>query len=285
MATFTEPPGDEHARLAALLNFRRGLGTERFTDMFMLELPPLASVYLGPEGWIGGGARQRIAGFWRAVGRPPPDEPDHLAALLGLYAQLADEESEAGGEAEAGMARQARRALVHEHLTPWVFGYLDEAGRTRRFGAYRDWAITLKGVLERAVTELGPADSLSAHLREAPPLPDPRQAPHRMEDLLRAVLAPVRSGVIITATRIAGASSELGLGLRAGERLYALRNLVAQDTPGTLGWLSRSLRAAAKAHDRRGQLLGRCAAHLAQRARCGASLLKELGDEASILAP
>jgi sulfite exporter TauE/SafE len=35
---------------------------------------------------LGGAARERVAGFWRAVGLVPPPEPDHLAALLGLAA-------------------------------------------------------------------------------------------------------------------------------------------------------------------------------------------------------
>ena len=35
---------------------------------------------------LGGEARDRIAGFWRALGLVPPPEPDHLAVMLGLYA-------------------------------------------------------------------------------------------------------------------------------------------------------------------------------------------------------
>ena len=42
---------------------------------------------------MGGLARERIAGFWNAVGLTPPPEPDHLAALLGLYASLTERAS------------------------------------------------------------------------------------------------------------------------------------------------------------------------------------------------
>ena len=55
-----------------------------YTDAFVFQLYPYASVYLGAEGMIGGEARDRIAGFWRALRLTPPAEPDHLTALLGL---------------------------------------------------------------------------------------------------------------------------------------------------------------------------------------------------------
>src|SRR6202011_5683967 len=64
------------------------------TEAFVLNCPPYAAIYLGPQGAIGGEGADRVAGFWRAIGIAPPAEPDHLAALLGLYARL--------GEAAAG---------------------------------------------------------------------------------------------------------------------------------------------------------------------------------------
>ena len=54
------------------------------TEAFVLNCPPYAGIYLGPQGAIGGEGADRVAGFWRAIGITPPAEPDHLAALLGL---------------------------------------------------------------------------------------------------------------------------------------------------------------------------------------------------------
>jgi TorA maturation chaperone TorD len=52
------------------------------TEVFGLQLYPYASVYVGPEGMLGGEARDRIAGFWRVLRLTPATEPDHLATLL-----------------------------------------------------------------------------------------------------------------------------------------------------------------------------------------------------------
>ena len=74
----------------------------RHTDLFVFQLQPYASVYLGAEGMLGGEARDRIAGFWRALGASPPSEPDHLATMLALLRR--------SGEREAGPA--SRRGLA-----------------------------------------------------------------------------------------------------------------------------------------------------------------------------
>ncbi|HSD76728.1 MAG TPA: molecular chaperone TorD family protein, partial [Solirubrobacteraceae bacterium] len=92
LGALCEPPAPGHARLAAELGLPAAPDAAAFTGVLVLQLPPYASPYAGAEGLLGGGARERIAGFWRAVGLVPPAEPDHLAALLGLYAALADDE-------------------------------------------------------------------------------------------------------------------------------------------------------------------------------------------------
>ena len=42
------------------------------TEVFVLNCPPYASVYLGAEGGLGGDAADGAAGFWRAIGLTPP---------------------------------------------------------------------------------------------------------------------------------------------------------------------------------------------------------------------
>ena len=57
-------------------------GNAEHTEVFVLNCPPYAAIYLGADGALGGDAADRVAGFWRAIGVEPPAEPDHLVALL-----------------------------------------------------------------------------------------------------------------------------------------------------------------------------------------------------------
>jgi hypothetical protein len=63
--------------------------------VFALNCQPYAPVCLAPGGCRGGEGTGRDAGFWRATGIPPPAEPDHLAALPGLYAALGEAAADA----------------------------------------------------------------------------------------------------------------------------------------------------------------------------------------------
>jgi hypothetical protein len=47
----------------------------------------------------------------------------------------------------------------------------------------------------------------------------------------------VRAGFILTRADLVRAGAELGLGVRAGERRYALRHLLAQEPGAVLHWL------------------------------------------------
>jgi hypothetical protein len=255
-------------------------GTE-FAEVFIFQLYPYASVYLGPEGKLGGQARDRVAGFWRAVGRPPPADPDHLSALLGLYAGLL-EEGLRGTAAESEMARRAADALFWEHLAPWVFDYLD---RVRDLGGdfYPAWAELLGRTLIRQMPP-APVEGLPLHLREAPPLPDPRTDGARA--FLGGLFAPVRSGMILTRRDLARVARAGDLGLRVGERLYVLEHLLAQDVRAALRGLAAEAVAARARHERRTTHLGGVASFWAQRAAKAAALLDDLATEGEgILAP
>src|SRR5439155_18086233 len=147
--------------------------------------------------------RDRGAGFWRALHLTPPAEPDHLAALLGLYAGLAESERAATDEARGLLIRQSRKALLWEHLLSWLPPFLRKAQELAG-PAYARWAELLRDTLAAEAREVGPADLLPLHLREAPPL-------ELTEDtgaatLLDALLAPVRSGLILARDDIARAA-------------------------------------------------------------------------------
>lgn len=243
LAVLAEPPGREAARLAGILDLPGSLDEADYTGLFLFQLYPYASVYTGAQGQIGGEARDRVAGFWRALDIAIPAEPDHVAALLGLYATLAEHEAREKGDDRRRALRTARHALFWEHLMSWLPIYLaraEELGST----AYAAWATLLDATLNDEARELGEPAALPRHLQEAPPLPAPDGG---ADEWLGALLAPVRTGIIVTRFDLARCARDLGLGLRAGERGFALRALLEQDATATLGWMATEARRRAAA--------------------------------------
>jgi TorA maturation chaperone TorD len=283
LAVLAEPPEPVHARVVEALGLPAAPTPSEYSDVFLFQLYPYASVHLGAEGMLGGEARDRVAGFWRALGLVPPAEPDHLAALVGLYASLAEREEDAHG-AECALIRQSRRALLEEHLAPWVFPFLARCGELT-VGVFGSWANMLASVLKSEWMRRQPGDdrlgvALPAHLREAPPLPDPRQ--EGAEAFLGGLLAPVRSGMVLTRADLARVAAEAEVGLRAGERRYALEHLLAQDAPAVLDTLATEAARQGRAHRQRVAWLGASATFLADRAETTAALLRDVGVLATV---
>jgi Nitrate reductase delta subunit len=223
LGALSEPPGPGTARLVEALGLPSVPEAYEFTDAFVFQLYPYASVYLGPEGMLGGEARDRVAGFWRALGVQPPPEPDHLAVLLSLYAALAERDE------------PSRHALLWEHLLPWLVPYL---ARMRETGGdcYGPWAAALCDLLCAEAKAAGPPAREPLHFRRAPALPDPRDGD--ADAFLAGLLAPARAGMIVLRSDLVRAAHHLGTGARVAERAYVLRSLLAQDRPSTLRWLA-----------------------------------------------
>lgn len=78
LGTLAEPPSPQTPEIGALLELGEAPAEGEYERLFLFQLYPYGSVYLGPEGHLGGDARDRIAGFWRALELEPPPEPDHL---------------------------------------------------------------------------------------------------------------------------------------------------------------------------------------------------------------
>lgn len=270
LAVLAEPPGSEQRRLGALLGLDGSPDPAEYTDVFAFQLYPYASVYLGAEGMLGGDARDRVAGFWRALHRAPPAEPDHLTALLGLYAALANHEDAEPDPPRRLMWRLSRKALLWEHLTSWLFPYLDKL-RDIAPPFYRSWGTLLVETLAAEIAQVGPQDTLPLHLRLAPALPDPRQA--GAEAFVGGLLTPARSGVLLTRADLARAARDLGLGLRIGERRFILASLLAQDPHRTLEWLIAEVRAWVSRHHSREAVTGEVARFWGGRAAAAADLL------------
>ncbi len=231
----SELSGCDHRALWQALELGEPPKRAEHTELFVLQLPAYAAVYLGPEGMLGGEAADRVAGFWRALRVPPPSEPDHLAAILGLYAGLA-EASEAGpSEAPAALqaARRARASLAWEHLLSWAPIFAIKAAEVGS-APYRAWAALLLDALLAEADELGPAPVLPLHLREAPPVADPAEGG---KAFVSALLAPARTGMVLTRSDLSRAGAELGLGVRIGERRFSLTAMLGDDPAGVLAWL------------------------------------------------
>jgi hypothetical protein len=241
LGALAEPPSDESARLGPLLGLGEPPEPGEYERLFVFQLYPWASVYLGAEGKLGGEARDRIGGFWRALELEAPDEPDHLTLMLGLYARLAELEADATGEAARQGWRQARKAWLWEHLLSWLPLYLRKL-RSLASTFYRSWSETLERALLEEARELGPAEQLSIHLRQAPELGDPREGGG--EGFLDQLLSPVRSGFIVLSSDLRDIARSGNLGLRAGERRYALEALLSQDAAATLDRLAQLARLA-----------------------------------------
>jgi len=239
LGVLAEPPCPEHVAIAEALELPPPPSADEHMAVLGFQLPPYASIYLGAEGMLGGEARDRIAGFWRALGGQPPREPDHLSVLCGALADLTDPRRAADAP-----LRIARAALYAEHLASWMPPYL---AAVRRIGSpfYAAWASTLDAVLTAEAEVLGPPPGLPLALRAAPP---PAGPPADLDALLGAVLAPVQLGAVLARDDLVRCAAALGLGLRAGERRFALRALLAQDTAGVLGWLAGEVRRQADAY-------------------------------------
>jgi hypothetical protein len=269
LGVLAEPPGPAHARLADLLGLPVPDPGE-WTEAFVVQLVPHASIYLGPEGMLGGHAADRIAGFWRALRLPVPASPDHLTSLLGLYGTLLEAERDEPAGPRRVLWRQARVALLHEHLVSWLLPYthaMAEIGPA----PYAGWAGLLRGALLAEVGDVGAPDRLPAHLRGVPPLAD---NPGHLDEVLAGLLVPARSGLVLTRANLALVARSGGLGLRLGDRRRILRALIEQDPAGSFAAIADCAGVWAGRHHDDRPATGPVAQHWADRAGTTASLLR-----------
>jgi TorA maturation chaperone TorD len=283
LAVLAEPPDEEVARVAAALELGPLPTADEYTELFVLQLYPYASVYLGAEGMLGGEARDRISGFWRALSpaKMPPAESDHLALMLALYArlcELAGDESDESDEKGRGAWERARRAFLWEHLLCWLPVYLHKLDALAP-PFYRRWGKVLRETLLSEAKVVGGVEALPLHLRAAPALVDPRAGASAGE-FIQSLLSPVRSGMILTRSDLNRAARRLGLGTRLGERAFILRALLGQNAGRMLEWLAEEALGWAERHRADANSLGAVARAWEEKARAAALLLGELKAEA-----
>lgn len=273
LAVLAEPPTEEASHITEALELGPAPSESEYTDLFIFQLYPYASVYLGAEGMLGGEARDRIAGFWRALGQTPPAEADHLSVLLALYARLVElEEDESDALGREGW-RRARKAFLWEHLLSWLPVYLTKVDDVAT-PFYRRWSEVLMAALLEEARIVGQQQQLALHLREAQGLADPRSA--ETEDFLQSLLTPARSGMILVRSDLSRAAQSLKLGLRLGERKFVLKTLLGQDAGGMLEWLAAEASGWATRHRKHAATLGQTATAWEHKAVATAALLREL---------
>ncbi|HVT60246.1 MAG TPA: molecular chaperone TorD family protein [Thermoanaerobaculia bacterium] len=272
LGALCESPRPELQGIADLLELGALPTRAAHGDLFLFQLYPYASVYLGAEGMMGGEAGDRIAGFWRALGQTPPPEPDHLALMLGLQARLSELEAAAeaadGPERErpagsagygdgnlaaapaAGRWRHARAAFLWEHLLCWLPLFLGKLAGLAAVAApfYLRWGALLRDALREEAAALRLPARLPLHLRAAPGIASPRDEEGGPQAFLRSLLSPVRSGMILTRADLARAARDLDLAPRAGERRLALETMLDQDAAAALAWLGAEAAAWAGRH-------------------------------------
>jgi TorA maturation chaperone TorD len=220
------------------------------TEVFVMNLPPYASVYLGPEGALGGEGADRAAGFWRVLGLDPPAEPDHLSALLSLYASLGEALTAARRPATAAALSRAHGTLLWEHLQSWLPAYLD-AVTDLPAPALSGWADLLRLVVAAEAARQPACPALPLALRAAPPDAGSARGAG-LREMADALTVPVRTGMILTRHRLAVAAGQAGVGHRVGERRFTLRAMLEQDPAATLGWLAGEALRWQRRHQSRG---------------------------------
>ncbi len=270
LAALVEPPRPELQPVAGAVGLGPLPEMAEHSDLFAFQLYPYASVYLGEEGMLGGEARDRVAGFWRALGLDPPAEPDHLTVLLAFYAGLAGEDE---GEDPGARRDRARVAFLWEHLLSWLPVYLARLA-VLASPFYRQWGELLTDALVQEVRRAELPGVAPLALREVAALADPRV--EGAKSFVASLLSPARCGFILVRDDLVRAAHELELGRRVGERRFVLEGLFSQAAEPTLDWL-------------RGFAAEQAAAHTAlaapepirtfwqKRAAATATLLSELG--------
>lgn len=278
LAAFLYPPAPEHEPLAELLGLPAAPTAAQYSDMFLLQVHPYASVYLSDNGMKGGPVRDRTDGFWRAVGHEPPRESDHLGALMGLLAGLV--EAGTSDHAEGRLTGHAADALRREFLDGWLGVFLDAVDRADPTPFHGEWA----GLVRRWGSETHLESSAlqdpgaGRDAGETPPevrMPDERGIDGFVADLL----APGRSGVVVIRRELERLASREGMAFRAGTRASVLETLIKQAPAAALGWLGDTAQAWSALH------LVRDDHEWAQRAETTRALARAMGAALDTVSP
>jgi TorA maturation chaperone TorD len=268
LGELAEAPGPEQVRTARMLGLPGEPVRAEYTDLFVVQLYPYASVYLSDVGHLGGEVQDHIGGFWRILKQPVPRDPDHVATLFSTYAQLTQRVENGAEPYLQELARQMRHAFLWEHVISWILPFI---ARVRELGSptYRGWATLVLDALEAEAVQAGQPALLPLHLRKAPALP----ARPSMTDLVETLFIPARSGVILTRADITRCARDLGIQTRVAERRYTLTTLFTQEPARVRQWLASEARRQADLIHDTAEPFRMIASHWEQRALATADLI------------
>ncbi len=127
------------------------------------------------------------------------------------------------------------------------------------------------------LARIGAAPLLPLALRTAPAGLDPADS---FDETLDALVPPVRCGMILTYRDLVACGRQAGVGVRRGERRYALKAMLLQDPVETLTWLAAHAQRWSQRHAQDSQTNNDAGDRWAQRAGTAAATLAALADHA-----
>ena len=263
-----EAPGAEQARIARMLGMPGDLGRQDYTNLFVIQLFPYASIYLSHNGLAGGDVRDRIAEYWKILGWPAPQEPDHAASLLKSYGTL--HPGFRGEYLSSDLAHQCRPVFFWDAIASWMPMYLL---RVREIGAdvYKSWSSVVMDVIEAEAVQLSMPPVLPVYLRTAP-IPPGINNPSEFID---ALFAPVVSGVILCRYDLGRCATENRLTVRMADRRHTLKIMMSENTSGVCSWLEQEVQRQADNIAALPDMLAPVRDHWVSRARTVATRLQE----------
>lgn len=269
LGELAEAPGPEQIRTARMLGLPGEPTRAEYTDLFVVQLYPYASVYLSAVGQLGGEVQDHIGGFWRILRQPIPRDPDHVATLFSTYYQLTQRVTEGAEPYLQDLTRQMRHAFLWEHIVSWILPF---AARVRELGSptYSAWATLVVDALEAEAAAAGQPAILPLHLRKAPPAP----VNPNLQELVDTLFTPSRSGVILTRADITRCARDVGTQTRVAERRYTLSSLFTQAPERVRSWLAVEARRQADHMHAVAEPFRMIAGHWEQRALATAELIE-----------
>lgn len=269
-----EAPGLEQARIARMLGLPGDVSRRDFTNLFVIQLFPYASIYLSPDGLAGGAVRDRIGEYWKILGWPAPAEPDHASSLLKSYGTL--HPAYRGEYISSDVAQQSRPFFFWDAVASWMPMYLL---RVQEIGSelYRTWATVTSDVIEAEAAQHGAPEVLPVYLRNAP-LPPSIDNPAEFVD---ALFAPVMSGVILTRSDLGRCAAANGLTVRMADRRHTLKLLISEKPRGVCPWLRGEIARQTEKIEQMANVLAPVRDHWSERARAFAALMHKFEERYS----
>lgn len=276
LAGFAEMPDTDHPAWAETLGLSAPASFEAWqeahTETFLTQCAPYASIYLGEQGAIGGETADRVAGFRRLLGAHIDGPPDALIALLNDYAALV---AHADHDAQAA---HARRALLWEHLLCWLMPYLASVARSAS-EPYSQWAELTRTIFYAEARHSGLPERLPLHLRVAPHA-GIHAAAHGLDDVIAALLTPIRSGLILTRQDLVRIAEAFNVAVGLGSRRFIVRRLIEAQPQASLERLAEEANRQATTHADDRDALGPVADFWTQRATYTAKTLTDMAKQA-----